>query len=328
MVYVTCIEKIRDKSGNNIVAYKLQDINGEIRTLSSDDLKLNMLNKNINVNNLKLTQDNRLIDKPVIATVTITANEIARMNCERTISFKSNVNLNEVGIKAKAVGTRINTLTKDLYTVETYKDITVVSDKQISLPDSCEELFLDTVYCSIDLRNVDTSNVNSMKCMFSNCMAKEIDLSTLDTSNVRTMYGMFNGVELDKLDLRNFNTRNVKHMSGMFSQSKINKLDISSFDTSNVIAMDNMFLYCEIRNGLDIRNFNTSKVKDMGYMFCKCKTPKIDISSFDTRNVFRTEEMFSGCETDTIDTRHFNMDKVTNARAMFENCKVRELLKK
>lgn len=56
-----CIEKFRDKS-NNIKGYRLQDNDGNCITVSSEQLKLAIFSKQLDVINLKLTKDGKLID--------------------------------------------------------------------------------------------------------------------------------------------------------------------------------------------------------------------------------------------------------------------------
>ena len=54
-----CIEKI--KQGNKITAYKIIDGNSSIMQVNADNLKQSIKEKEIEVINLKLTSDNRLV---------------------------------------------------------------------------------------------------------------------------------------------------------------------------------------------------------------------------------------------------------------------------
>lgn len=62
MIQVKCIEKIRDKNGK-IYGYKLQDLNQQTRAITSGILKDAIRRGEIEVVNLKLTSDNKLIDR-------------------------------------------------------------------------------------------------------------------------------------------------------------------------------------------------------------------------------------------------------------------------
>ena len=75
-------------------------------------------------------------------------------------------------------------------------------------------------YCypgnTLDVSNLDTSNVKSMKNMFAACILTELDLSNFNVSKVDYMTNMFAGcIFLEKLNLSNFTTSSL-NMSGMF----------------------------------------------------------------------------------------------------------------
>ena len=113
--------------------------------------------------------------------------------------------------------------------------------------------------------NIDTSNVNDMGYMFSNC-------SSLKTVPL-------------------FNTSNVNSMSYMFYDCK-SLTSVPLFNTSNVNSMSYMFYYCESLTSVPL--FNTSNVNDMGYMFSFCKS-LTSILEMDTSNVTNFKSMFYNC---------------------------------
>ena len=126
---------------------------------------------------------------------------------------------------------------------------------------------------TLDISNIDTSNVTNMVRMFSNNYATTLDLSSFDTSNVTNMNGMFQRNQATTLDLSSFDTSNVTGMSFMFNSSQATTLDLSSFDTSNVT--------------------------DMSFMFNSSQATTLDLSSFDTSNVTNMEKMFYSSKATT-----------------------------
>ncbi|WP_259742171.1 BspA family leucine-rich repeat surface protein [Enterococcus faecium] len=180
---------------------------------------------------------------------------------------------------------------------------------------------------SINLNNLDTSNVTDMSRMFFDCSGlTNVDVSNLDTSNVTSMSNMFYLCSsLTSLDVSNFNTSNVTNMSRMFSQcSKLTSLDVSKFDTSNVTDMSYMFSWCKNLTNLDVSNFNTSNVTNMSYMFSVCKgLTSLDVSKFDTSNVTDMSYMFGndmygdGLTLTNLDVSNFDTSNVTNMSYMF-----------
>lgn len=123
---------------------------------------------------------------------------------------------------------------------------------------------------SLDLSNLDTSNVTDMSGMFYGCESlTNLNITNLDTSNVTNMSSMFGTcLALTSLDLSNFKTSNVTDMSSMFYYCPdLTNLNVNSFDTSNVTNMERMFGSCFNLTSLDLSNFDTNAVQNYGYMF-------------------------------------------------------------
>lgn len=99
--------------------------------------------------------------------------------------------------------------------------------------------------------------------MFGNCTElKSLDLSNLDISNVENMRYMFSYcTALKSLDLSNFNTSKVTNTSYMFENcAALTSLDLSNFDTSNVTTVDSMFYGLRNLTTLDLSSLDFSKV--------------------------------------------------------------------
>lgn len=115
--------------------------------------------------------------------------------------------------------------------------------------------------------NIDTSNITSMREMFSRCY------------------------RLQKVPA--FDTRNVISMNNMFYYcSSITTVPL--FNTSNVTSMDYMFYYCTSLQTVPL--FNTSNVTSMDNMFNNCASITT-IPDFDTSNVHNFYSMLQGCSS-------------------------------
>lgn len=80
---------------------------------------------------------------------------------------------------------------------------------------NCENLV------SLDISNLDTSNVTIMECIFFNCHS------------------------LTTLNLYNFNTSKTTDMFGLFFNcSSLTSLDLSSFNLTKTVTLDNAFSGC------------------------------------------------------------------------------------
>ena len=178
---------------------------------------------------------------------------------------------------------------------------------------------------SVNLSNLDTSNVNNMSYMFNGCKSlTSLNVSNFNTSQVNYMSYMFNGCEsLTSLDLSNFNTSQVADMSNMFGYCKsLTSLNISNFNTSQVTGMSGIFNNCTSLTSLDVSNFDTSRVTSTSYIFNGCTSlTSLDLSNFDTSQVTSTSYMFGDCTSLTsLDVSNFNTSKVADMSNMFYNC--------
>ena len=336
MRQVKCIEKIRDKN-KNIIKYRLIDKNKNITSVKSNELKESIRSGQIEVTNLTLTSDNRLVDKKSKQN-NKTESLINRL---RTLGYSIKKFNTDCGHECYIASSPDNTkhifiIPDDVeYLYETHSYFGFITKKKlykcmISIKGELRVVggkgLISTYHifdnCSaqyLDLNSFNTSNVTVMSYMFNSCKAKSIDLRSLDTSNVITMDSMFSGCKAQSIDLSTFNTSNVTNMCYMFDECEAQSLDLSSFDTSNVTNMTNMFSRCKAKS-IDLRSFNTSNVYDMQWMFNRCMAQSLDLTSFNTSKVKNMEYMFILCKAQSIDLNSFNASNVTNMKNMFANC--------
>ena len=163
---------------------------------------------------------------------------------------------------------------------------------------------------TLDLSDLDTSQVTSMNELFYQCSNLEsLDISNLDTSNITNTSWLFSGCSsLQTLDLSSLDTSKVTNMSYMFQNcSSLQTLDLSSLDTSKVTNMFMLFYGCKKLETLDLSNFNTSNVTNMRNMFQSCSSLQtLDLSSLDTSKVTVMSGMFLACEN--LINLYINMD--------------------
>lgn len=179
------------------------------------------------------------------------------------------------------------------------KEVKFDSSFKDARPTSCDIWFWRCYNLNsfIGLKNLNTSSVTTMCCMFENTSSTSLDISHFDTQNCTNMRGMFNGCNaLTSLDVSNFNTTNVTDMYCMFyACKKLTSLELtSSFNTMNVTTMNRMFASCNNLTSLDLSYFNTRKVTDMEHMFNSCRElTSITISDgWNTDAVTKSTNMF------------------------------------
>ena len=233
---------------------------------------------------------------------------------------------------------------------------TVVFDESFkdARPKSCYDWFwyFEGLTRIEHLDYLNTSEVDDMRLMFSNCTSLEtLDLSSFNTEKVTSMATMFensknlrsiklpkgfigssvtnlkatfSGCEsLTELDLSGSNSENVKDMKAMFYGCRaLSKLDLTDFKTGQVTTMENMFCICSTLETLDVSSFNTENVTTMLGMFNNCSSLRsLDLPGFNTANVTQMSSMFKECSSlRSLDLSSFNTRKVTYMQDMFEGC--------
>lgn len=168
---------------------------------------------------------------------------------------------------------------------------------------------------------------------FLNCKELErvVNIKNLNTSSVSTMREMFSKCHsLESLDLSSFDTQNVEDMYCMFQECKsLESLDLSSFDTQNVKDMFAMFVNCYSLKSLDLSSFSTGKVEEMMLMFGGCISLVTIYASVNwVTNNARSTEMFASCtnlkgssntqyDADHIDKTYARIDGGTSSPGYF-----------
>lgn len=117
------------------------------------------------------------------------------------------------------------------------------------------------------------SGLRSTKLMFNMFRAKTIDVTELDTSNVTDMSEMFRLAQVNNLRLCGLNTSKVTNMISMFEgisgypdNLKLEELDLSLFDTSVLHKCNRMFCGAEIGE-LVLTSFNDSSISAFDGLF-------------------------------------------------------------
>ena len=276
MIIVKCLHKFRNKN-DQIIGYKIQDKNGNTLDVKSEYLKQAIRNNQINVLNLTLTSDNKLIDK-----------EYKSQKVQKVQKVQNNT-LKNIIAKISVLGTPFTSPCGHTYYILEKSDTTI-----IVIPNDVKKLYLPTSEYNV-LKLIGGSGLRATKHMFMSCKAQSIDLSSFDTSKVTNMSRMFLECKTQSLDLSSFDTSKVKSMYQMFAGCQAESINLSSFDTSKVINMERMFHWCEAKS-LDLSSFDTSNVTKMGLMFYGCEAQSIDLSSFDASYVLDISHMFKKCK--------------------------------
>ena len=196
--------------------------------------------------------------------------------------------------------------------------------------------FMGCNVVSVDISNLDTSQVYDTKNMFRNC--KDLKSSPdFNTPNVTDMSGMFYNCG-NLTSVSDYDTSNVTNMAYMFGRC-VNLTNQPNFDTSNVTNMSSMFVNCHKLTS--VNNWYSSNTTNMSGMFINCigliSVSNMIIGSeadvtwmFDgcsnlrsisnlTMGATNLRDMFNGC-SNLVTAPDFNASNVVNMGFIFANC--------
>lgn len=207
--------------------------------------------------------------------ITLDKDIISSCDGYRSLRFKTEKgDLTTLVAKCNLLGLYVTELIANkLYRIaDNQNNIDMYANDVIYLPENCDELFAMMNLDILDLRNLDTSRVVSMRHMFHGCSVHSIMLHGFNTSNVTDMGFMFFGFRAQNLDISNFDTSKVVNMHGMFGESRV---------------------YTE----LNLTNFKTDNVNNMKYMFYDSKFKSINLTSFRVKDTTELKHIFYGCDS-------------------------------
>jgi len=198
---------------------------------------------------------------------------------------------------------------------------------------------------TIDVTNLDTSNVNNMSYMFSathkentivppnKTLTSIIGLSKLNTSKTTNMSYMFfedaklKNFDVSSSDISNFDTSNVTNMEGMFEGDyAITSLPgLEKWDMSSVTNISYMFDDMEYITSLDLSSWKIPKVQTMSRLFYNCYnlTEIKGLKSWDQyHNFTNISYLFYGNSVNNSmhDIEGWDTSKVTDMSAIFKFC--------
>lgn len=187
------------------------------------------------------------------------------------------------------------------------------------------ELLYGLTSSSVIVMMDNPQKLTSTISMFEDCTTlRTIDLSNLDFSNVRTMRSMFNSCFLlSHIEFPKSPTTNVEDLSFLFHGcGNLHTIDLSSFKTSRVVDTSSMFNSCESLRELDLSHFDTTNVTDMSSMFYECVSLKdLNLNNFKTLKLRNIDEMFSGCaKLEILEAKNFDLSEVVYCDYVFHDC--------
>ena len=211
MIVAKCIQKHKNKSGK-IISYTLMDKDGKTVSFNADILKDHIKNNRIDVVNLKLTVDERLIDKEV--------------NEENT-QLLADKQLEKLKSKAAILGLPI-------YEIDT------MDNKKCLVIKQGENTY--TFYIPNEV-----TQISDMEYASNTEILRKIqgDLTVIGGENLGSVDYLFQGLQVTNLNLSRFRPKLLTSVRGMFRDCNAYIIDISHIKISNNADREQMFSECK-----------------------------------------------------------------------------------
>lgn len=194
----------------------------------------------------------------------------------------------------------------------------------------------------VDLAGIDTSLVEDILGLFSNCTALEsVDLSMMDTTNVQSTYsnltyhnGLFAGcTSLKTIQLPQKGFPQLSDVSFMFFNcSSLESIDLSPLKTSPIENMIATFGGCASLESVDLRELNLENVTQLGSrgpsfenisgVFQGCTSLKsIDLSNSTLSSLEIMDMAFSGCTSlQAVNLSNVSCPNLYSIGGLFSGC--------
>lgn len=201
-------------------------------------------------------------------------------------------------------------------------DLYIGAKNGVIAPEDSSYLFADTGVRDLEgTENFDTSDVTTMKGMFSNTGLIEFDFDKLDTSKVTDMSYMFSECNVLKtIRGSSFDTSKVRDFSSMFNDcTAFKNFEIKNMDLSSAQNLNYMFYGCTALEKLDLSTFkNTSGVKSINSFKSCTALREIDFSGWDFSSLATFDDVF-GYLTALTDVTFIGVTDAVNASSSMKN---------
>lgn len=253
----TCTHKFRDLHGR-IYGYRIKDNYYNETDYEAAVLKDYIRNGMLEVTNLKLTSDGRLIDaSPIKEELKVDGiskadnfewpdYDMVEINrafvdalykiIKDTSTNVKNAELTFVGVGKENVNSFLNKTEASGYKKYLFENKTVLlignNDKYI-------------IASSAKMKLANTRVSGASTGVFEGLKLKKLVLKDIGSRSTEDMTNLFAFIDIDDLDIASIVTCSCKRMSHMFNGAKTRRLNLTNFEVEYVETFTNMFAHCE-----------------------------------------------------------------------------------
>lgn len=191
-------------------------------------------------------------------------------------------------------------------------DLTVINDSIVGL------------FAGLKARNVivsgfDTSKVKKMSGLFYYSCIEELDLRGLNTSNVEDMCCFLLGAKIKNIiGLDKLNVRQVRNMAGMLARFSTNTalLDLSSWKVNNVTNVKNFSFGCTLHDVV-MDGLEFSSLKAMNDMFYSASLDSLTFKNIKAPVAETSDNMFNLSVIGDLDVINFELPQAKEVSSTF-----------
>ena len=341
---ITCkvVNRTKDRK-----VYTLMDVDGVFLTIKADVLRKKIRNGELNVINLTLSSDGKLI---------LRTEDVAKKSklIGLVAMIRHKVDTDKILEKAINIGLRA----EKVYSVTEAYSILISEGNNhlLYIPDNV--IFFNG---SISGDNIAASYKNGVSILEGSLRNRKGTSYLQQLKGNLTVIGgeelisapyMFALCDFNTINLRYFNTSKIENMEGMFYGCKVKSVDLSKFSVKNASNLPFMFANSYFEQGLDVSSFYTDGARIMAHMFNGCKSKirgltslsyatafdftgmfantQIDYVTYDLlKDTFKDEKkmagMFYNCTAETINFSNGDLSFVSTMKEMFSQCHIKNV---
>ncbi|MBF7067042.1 BspA family leucine-rich repeat surface protein [Campylobacter volucris] len=197
------------------------------------------------------------------------------------------------------------------------KKISKKSNSHLYTPNTKEELKDLVNHLSVNLADIDVSNITDMSGLFIKTNRQDFSgIEEWDVSNVTNMGGMFAGCENFNQPLENWDVSSVTSMECMFAGCENFNQPLENWDVSSVTSMWGMFINAKNFNQ-PLEKWDVSNVTSMGSMFAGCENFNQPLEKWDVSSVTSMWGMFMSAKSFNQPLEKWDVSNVENMNYMF-----------
>jgi uncharacterized protein YjbI with pentapeptide repeats len=172
----------------------------------------------------------------------------------------------------------------------------------------------------VGLENLELPNLKFVKSMFSGFSGQEtINLTNLNTSEIKSAEEMFSDSTLKTLVLRRFD--NLEDAKAMFKNANISDFDLENVKLQNLISAESMFEEFKGFENIDLDKFSTSKLISTVKMFKNAKVEgTYNLMGLASENLINMTEMFTGSLAKDINLNDWKTNDTLITTDAFKDC--------